>query len=57
LAKKVAIIAIITSNKKRSSYFAKNWKRHFVSTLLPGLLIHKVPTSDSDYLLIDEANY
>jgi hypothetical protein len=24
LAKKVAIIAIITSNKKRSSYFAKN---------------------------------
>ncbi len=33
LAEKVVIIAIITFIRKRQLYFAKNCKRHFVSTL------------------------
>ncbi len=32
--REIAIIAIITLSKKLKSYFAKNWKRHFVSTLV-----------------------
>jgi hypothetical protein len=38
-AKKVAILGIITSNRKRYSYFAKKRKRHFVSTLVDSVVL------------------